>query len=88
VANHEKIAVVEAPVQRQDLRIKPQRPQQHRPACVTVVVKRRLQLRHLRGNGDDRAQRIVQQPDPLRDLLCGLDHLPLGRRDHQLGGLE
>ena len=39
---------------------------------------------NLRGDGND----YVQQPDPLRDLLARLDHLPLGLRDHQLGGLE
>jgi len=54
VSHSEKIAVFEADKQREDLRVEPQHPQQHRHPDVTILVNRRLYLGHLRSDADDR----------------------------------
>jgi hypothetical protein len=53
---------------------------------VSIVGQQRFYVGRLRSNADDRVHGIVEQPDPIRDFFAGLDHLTLGRANHELGG--
>src|SRR5262249_32254275 len=85
MAQHKKIAVIETDKKRQNLRVKPHHPHQHRQATMRTLTQWCFDVGDLRGNADDGVERIVKQLDSVRDLFASLGHLALSPGNHQFG---